>query len=221
MESLVPYMLRITPGLMLIAAIFLLLPRKQIIARIFMLIIGFILMRDAMTPVGFWNFGITDVTLWLRFINDSGVLLILGTLSLLTAWLLLRFRELRILVDWGNIKSWQPYAAGVMVGALVALPFVLLSIVPIEYRGGTVAVSLLPALLFTALAGNFLEELIFRGFLQSYLAKYMQSIRAAVISGLTFAAAHVFLASTVTNIGWPLLAFVTIEGLACAFVYRR
>ncbi|OYW90792.1 MAG: hypothetical protein B7Z23_09275 [Pseudomonadales bacterium 32-61-5] len=49
----------------------------------------------------------------------------------------------------------------------------------------------------------------------------MASTRAAIVSGVTFAAAHAFLASTVTSLGWPLLLFVLIEGLACAFVYRR
>ena len=52
MTDLLDYFLRISPGLTLLAIVFLLLPRKQIVARILLLIFGFILMRDAMTPVG-------------------------------------------------------------------------------------------------------------------------------------------------------------------------
>ena len=46
-------------------------------------------------------------------------------------------------------------------------------------------------------------------------------MRAAVLSGLLFAACHVFLASTVTDVGPPLLAFALYEGLICAFLRMR
>ena len=72
-----------------------------------------------------------------------------------------------------------------------------------------------------SLVGNFLEELIFRGFLQGYFEKHMSTMRAALISGGMFAAAHIYLASTVTDLGWPLLVFVLVEGLACALIYRK
>lgn len=222
MEELVTYFLRITPGLILITLVFLLLPRKQIAARIFLLILGFVLMRDTMTPMGFWSFGITETALWIRFIDDASILFILGGLSTIAAFLLLQIKELRALVKWGKIASWKTYLVGILGGVFVAVPFMLLgSFVPLEERGGVVALSLVPALLFMAFAGNFLEELIFRGFLQSHFEKLTNSIRAAILSGLMFAVAHIFLASTVTNIGWPLLAFVAIEGLVCAFVYRK
>lgn len=222
MEELMSYFLRITPGLVLIAALFFLLPKKQILARIFILILGFILMRDAMTPEGLWRFGISEPAVWLRFIDDAFVLIVVGVLSLGVSIALLSVKELRRLVNWGDVRSWKTYGIGIAVGAAVALPFLLLSSgVPIELRGGAVALMLLPALLFMAMAGNFLEELVFRGFYQSYLAKQMSGTRAAVISGVTFAAAHVFLASTVTSLGWPLLIFVLAEGIACAFVYKK
>lgn len=222
MESLLDYMLRITPGLVLITALFMLVPRKLLILRIMLLILGFILMRDAMTPVGYWNFGLTDWAVWLRFIDDGWLLVTLGVLSLVTSVVLLQSKDLRKLVQWGDVRSPQPYIVGILAGIAVALPFVLLAqTVDMADRGGVVAVAIIPAVLFMALAGNFLEELLFRGFLQSYVAKYTDDIRAAVISGVMFAVAHIFLASTVTDLGWPLLVFVLIEGLACAFVYRR
>lgn len=222
METLLEYFLRITPALALITLVFFLLPRKQLLARIFILIVGFILMRDAMTPEGIWSFGLTTPAIWLRFVENSTVLFILGALSGLTAWTLLRSRDLRRLVRWGNVRSWRPYVVGVLAGVLVVAPFVALSVgTPLEARGGAVAVSLLPALFVMAILGNLLEEVIFRGFLQSYFEKHMTGVRAAVLSGLMFAVAHIFLATTVTDLGWPLLAFVLLEGLVCAFIYRK
>lgn len=221
MEDLFSYFIRIAPGLIIILAAFFLLPKKQLLAKIFLLIFAFVLMRDAMTPVGFWSFNITESTMWLRFIDSPLILFVLGILSLGAAVSLLLVRDFRSLVRWGDVRSWRTYVFGLLAGLLVASPWIVLGFnVPLEARGGAVAIGLLPALLFMALAGNFLEELLFRGFLQSYFEKHMKSIRAAVVSGLIFAVAHIFLASTVTSLGWPLLVFVLVEGLACAFVYR-
>lgn len=221
MQELLEYTIRILPGLLLFGVLFFLLPRKQVLARIFVLIMGFILMRDAMTPAGFWSFGITDAAVWLRFVDNSFILVTLSVLSLIVSFALLRVKTLRMLVEWGKLRSWKPYVVGVVAGIAVALPFIAIGLgVPLEQRGGAVAGTLLPALFLMAFAGNFLEELIFRGFLQSYFAKHMASIRAALLSGITFAAAHVFLASTVTDLGWPILLFVAIEGIVCAFIYR-
>ncbi|MFC7109047.1 hypothetical protein ACFQQB_56800 [Nonomuraea rubra] len=46
-------------------------------------------------------------------------------------------------------------------------------------------------------------------------------MRAALLSAALFAACHVFLASTVTAAGWPLLLFTLYEGLICAFLRLR
>lgn len=175
-----------------------------------------------MTPVGFWEFGITEPAIWLRFIDNSLILTVLGILSLVAALALLQIKDLRKLVRWGNLHSWKTYFVGLITGLLVAAPFVLLALgTPIAARGSEVSTTLLPALFILSFAGNFLEELIFRGFLQSYFEKYSSTIRAALLSGLMFAVAHIFLASTVTNLGLPVILFVAIEGLACAFVYRK
>ncbi len=166
-------------------------------------------------------FGVEFPALFLRFVDDWFVLVSLGVMSGLVAVLLLRVPELRMLVRWGDLGSWRLYLVGILGGVVVAAPFVLVGLgAPLDARGGAVAVGLLPALLFMALVGNFLEELLFRGFLQGYFEEHMSGVRAAVLSGLLFAAAHIFLATTVTDLGWPVLLFVTVEGLACAFIYR-
>ena len=80
---------------------------------------------------------------------------------------------------------------------------------------------LLAALLFLALAGNFAEEVLFRGLLQGRLERTAGPVRAAALSALLFAACHVFLATTVTDVGLPLLAFTLYEGAVCALVRMR
>lgn len=223
MNDLPDYLLRILPGLLLIATVFLLLPKKQILARIFLLILAFILMRDAMTPVGYWVFGYDNSVMGLpRFIDDAQLLAILSFIMVTASVLLLRIKELRRLVRWGTLSSPVTYMIGIGGGLAVALLSVLvMPLAGVSLDASQVALSLLPMILLFTLTGNFLEELLFRGFLQSHLETQTTPNRAAVISGLLFAAAHIFLASTVTNLGVLLLVFVVFEGLVCAFVYKK
>lgn len=85
MELLFEHSLRIFPGLVLITLIFLFLPKHAVLTKIFLLIFGFILMRDAMTPMGLWTFGIDEGTIWLRFIDDGFILIALALTSLVLA----------------------------------------------------------------------------------------------------------------------------------------
>ncbi len=62
--------------------------------------------------------------------------------------------------------------------------------------------------------------MLFRGLLQGYLER-SGPVRAALLSAVMFAACHAYLASTVTDLGWPLLAFTLYEGLICAFLRLR
>lgn len=221
-EILVAYSLRITPGLVLLAAVFMLVPTKQVLMRIMVLILGFVLMRDAMTPEGLWQFGITDTAVWIRFINDPWILLVLAGMSGLIVYGLQLIPSLKKLVRWGDLRDPKIYLVGITGAIAVAAPFVLLAQpVDMAQRGGEVAGAVVLAVLVMALVGNLLEELLFRGYLQSFFEKHTTALRAALISGVTFAAAHTYLASTVTDLGWPLLAFVLLEGLTCAFIYLR
>ncbi|MDQ0087878.1 hypothetical protein J2T12_001284 [Paenibacillus anaericanus] len=54
MDIFLEYILHITPGFLLVVVFFFLLPKKTLESKIFILIFGFILMRDAMTPLGLW-----------------------------------------------------------------------------------------------------------------------------------------------------------------------
>ncbi|TDE51524.1 CPBP family intramembrane metalloprotease [Nonomuraea mesophila] len=223
LSGLLAYGVRILPGLLLIAACYLLARRERDpLLRVMVLVLGFVLIRDAMTPLGFWRLGAVGAVPWLRFTDHAGILLLfgLGTLAL-TAGVLRLDGELRALVRWGRLTP-VTLAWGVGGGVLAAAPILLLSLpTPMAARGGAVAVTLLPVLLAFSLAGNLAEEVLFRGFLQGRLEQHNDAVRAAVLSALLFAACHAFLASTVTDVGWPLLAFTLYEGLICAFLRLR
>jgi hypothetical protein len=134
------YLLRVLPGLVLGAAVLLLRPRR--IVRVGVYLFFFILLRDAMTPVGLWSLG-TEGFFWLRIAPSPAFLILFGILST---------------------------AAMVAVYAL------------------------------------------------GYLAERRSRLVAGVGSGLAFAFCHVFLASTVTGTGIPLLAFTVWEGVIAGLV---
>ncbi|HIY64923.1 MAG TPA: CPBP family intramembrane metalloprotease [Candidatus Agrococcus pullicola] len=222
METLLPYLLLILPGIVLITLAFLLVRSANPILRVVMLILGFILIRDAMTPTGLWEFGVANgMTPWLRMSHDPFVLVAFGLGSLVLVGATLIDPKLRRLVTWGRPRP-VPIIAGFTGGVLAAAPFVLLSMgTPISERGGDVALATLLPLAFMAFAGNFSEEVFFRGYLQGWLEQQMPKLRAALSSGVIFAACHVFLATTVTDVGWPLLVFTLVEGLVCALLRMR
>ena len=89
---------------------------------------------------------------------------------------------------------------------------------PLESRGGTVPVQHLPAILLFAMLGNLLEEAIFRGYTYGHFAQEMTPIKAGLMSGVVFSACHIFLATTATGIGYPLLVFTLWEGMIAGIV---
>jgi uncharacterized protein len=223
LPDLLGYGIRIVPGLLLIGACFALARgERDPLPRILTLIFGFILIRDTMTPLGFWRLGAAGGVPWLRFTDQAGILRLfgLGTLALTVAVLRLD-GGLGSLVRWGRFTP-VTVAWGVGGGVLAAGPVLLLSLLtPMAERGGAVAVTVLPVLLAFSLGGNLAEEVLFRGFLQGRLEQHSGATRAALLSALLFAACHAFLASTVTDVGWPLLVFTLYEGLICAFLRLR
>lgn len=220
-EAFGEYGMLVLPGLALMAlCLGLARADRDPLLRTVVLVLGFVLIRDAMTPTGLWSFGVVEGAgvPWLRMSQDPWVLVGFGLGSLLVAGAVLLDPDLRGLVRWGRVDP-GTMGLGVLGGVLAAAPILALSIgQPVEARGGAVGTGLLPALAFMALAGNFLEEVIFRGFLQGRLEQAMAPVRAALLSGVLFAACHAYLATTVTDVGWPLLAFTLLEGLVCALL---
>lgn len=224
MEQILEYSFRITPGIILILSLYLLLHKESTILKIILFIFGFVLMRDAMTPIQFWNFGVTNNIVWLRFIDDAIILLFLAVVSLVLA-LFINFvnPQLAQSVTWfANKGKSVSMLIGISMGVIAALPFVApYFFTDIKLRGGEVKVSLLFPLLLLAIFGNFLEELLFRGYMQEYLKTRYTTVKTIFISGLFFAFGHVFLAITVTNLGALVIIFTLWEGLLCAFIYHR
>lgn len=224
LDVLPAYALRVLPGMLLILTTFALLPRKTDAIRIMLLILAFLLLRDAMTPEGFWRFGTSPGPLvWIRFAENGALLVTLGGLSLFATLLMLfACQGMNRRIRWFGRKPALSVAAGVSGALAVAAPLLIAyAYVPIEERGGLFPASLLPHLLFLALSGNLLEEVLFRGYLQGYFEERGGPLRAAVLSGLSFAAGHVFLSATVTDLGVPVLVFTLCEGIVCGLVRMR
>lgn len=49
----------------------------------------------------------------------------------------------------------------------------------------------------------------------------MKPLHAALASGVTFGLGHIFLALTVTGIGYPLLVFALYEGIIAAMIRMK
>lgn len=109
-----------------------------------------------------------------------------------------------------------------MAAVVVAAPLLVgYRWVDIAARGGTVGASLLLPLACMTFFGNFLEETLFRGLFYGHMERLSTPLRAALLSGVLFAFAHVFLAFTVTDAGLPLLLFCLWEGTICGLVRMR
>lgn len=223
LSALVPYLMKLTPGFLLMFSLLFLGGRNNQGLRIFLYLLGFILMRDLMTPFGFWTFGSGPV-FWIRFAADGALLTVLALSSLaMSALVLINERRQGHSPGWFKAGPGKGALAGLLGALAVTLPLLLAyrGILPGE-RGGAFPASLIPLVFFLGLSGNLLEELLFRGFLQPWLEKSgLSSLRAALSSGLLFGLCHVFLAYTVTDVGWPLVLFATWEGLLCGFISRK
>ena len=224
LTPLIDYMVRILPGIVLAVLFMWLVPGRAMAVRMFGYILIFILIRDAMTPLGFWSFG-TGGFFWIRFTDSPLLLVLFGLTSAgIVAVMLFFDRELGKLVTWMKGQSLYAILTGLAGTIAVVFPLVIVyRFTPIAGRGGHVGTELLIPLLVVALLGNLYEETLFRGFFQGYLEKVMEvpAVRAAILSGVAFAFCHVFLALTVTNVGYPLLAFALYEGVIAGLVRMR
>lgn len=225
MEQLFEYSVRIFPGLVILSTSYFLLPKKEIVIRMFLLLFGFILMRDTMTPLRFWEFGFTNNTLTLRFINDPLVLLVLGFTSLVVSLVLYRTdKNLKTSLKWfSNYSKFQDILVGILSSFVVVFPFRMPSFwTSVSQQNDSVPLEMLLPLIVFALLGNFLEEILFRGYFQNYLQKQsIRMLKRVLLSALFFSIGHIFLAFTVTDLGTIILIFTFWEGLICAVLYEK
>lgn len=206
------YLRQLLPGLALLALWLGLTPPAATGLRIGILLLAFTLARDLMTPQGLWSLAQGRLALH----ANPTVLVWLGAAALLMIALLWRtLPELwRLVVAFKGRRGYGLLAGGV-AGCALGLPLRV-------YLGVEAApATWLAGLLVLAMAGNALEEVLFRGVLQGFLEQHTSALRAALGSALAFAACHGFLALVLTQAGWPVLLFTLIEGLACALVRMR
>ena len=217
LSLLIDYATYLLPGLGLCALWFCLTPKTQPGLRIVILLFGFVLMRDVMTPLRLWSLsGDAQIS----FISNPFVLATLGALSLAVVAALARIApELWKFIIWSRGNRAVGLALGIAAGLAIGVPLRLYQGLDIAEIAGYWPWWLSMAVL--AFGGNALEEVLFRGILQGHLEHHTSALRAALISAVAFAACHSFLALTVTRIGWPILLFTLVEGLACSFVRMR
>lgn len=209
------YLLYLFPSLVLYALWFGLTPRHLVGLRIAILLLGFVLLRDVMTPLQLWSLG---AGAQIGFIANPMVLAGLGLLSLATlACLASVAAQLWKLVVWERRGWLSGLALGLLGGMALGLPLRLYAGTDLDQATG----SWLLGMALLALGGNALEEVLFRGLLQGYLEQSCAPWRAALLSALAFAACHAFLAFSVTSAGWPVLLFTLLEGLICAGLRMR
>lgn len=207
LELLLPYLARVAPGMLVLAAAFAALRPGKAVRSVFY-IAAFVLLRDAMTPLGLWRLGSAEGALWIRLIESPSFLVAFGLASQgLSATLFFLDRENAAGVRPFDGSPLRGAALGLLGAAFAAGPLIAL------YRLAPIAVF--------AFLGNLFEELLFRGYLASALEPRFGRMGAGLRSGLVFAACHVYLASTVTGVGWPLLAFTAWEGVVAGFVGAR
>ncbi|WP_420110462.1 CPBP family intramembrane glutamic endopeptidase [Pseudactinotalea sp.] len=232
MTTFVEYLVGIAPGFSLVVVAIAMIPARHIGIRVVVAIMGFLFVRDAMTTSGLWEFGATaNGAAWLRFGAEPIAYWLLAAMSAATIVLLLWGfgAQARRRLVWQGEHLGRSLLLGVLGAVVVVTPFALLRRgTPNEQRGGAVALSALPALLAMALVGNALEELLFRGYLYDALVSdggvetaRRAELRAALATGVLFAAGHLHLAMIVTDVGLPLIVFVLVEGLVCGLVRLR
>jgi len=191
--------------------------------RVIIYVLCFVLIRDTMTPLRFWSFG-TEGFFWIRFADNYLVLVFFGISSAtLAVFLFFIDKDNKNIIKWIKEKIHLSIISGFIGLIVTVLPLLIYYMwIPMSQRGGAVNISLIVPLFVVTMGGNLLEEFLFRGYFQGkLLSEGVSNMKAIILSGLFFGAGHVFLATTVTAIGIPLLIFALWEGTICAYVYSR
>jgi len=218
------YLIRILPALIVGITFILYLGKNHLPLRIFSYIFLFVIMRDVMTPLNIWQFG-TNGIFWLRVIDNSLFLILISVSSIALVLLVNKLDKEAIQVYvFRKVSFIKAIGTGLIGAAVVIVPmFLIYRFVPMAQRGGSVNNDMLflLSLLVFCLSANFLEESIYRGYFQGYIENYFSPTKSGVLSGLLFSFSHIFLATTVTNAGWGVLAFTAYEGIIAGLVRSK
>jgi hypothetical protein len=134
-DTIVTYLLRVTPGFAL-GALMLFLARRDAAVRIVIYLALFILSRHAMTPLGLWFFG-AEGLFWIRLSSDPVFMVVSGLICLtLSMGLSYLDRENRALFQWTRGRLFPGLVSGVLGALVVVAPLAAAyQYTPIESRG--------------------------------------------------------------------------------------
>ncbi len=154
LDSLAIYLVRVAPALGL-GAMMLFLARREPRLRIVLYLALFILLRDAMTPLGLWSFG-TQGFFWMRLDSNWRFLVVFGVACLgLSLGVYYLDRENQSLFQWTRGRVSLGALWGIAGAMVVVAPLVVAyQYTAIELRGGRVPIQNIPAILICALLGN-------------------------------------------------------------------
>lgn len=112
MDVILTYGLRVAPGIAALLLLLTALPRKAAGMRIVVYIAIFIVIRDAMTPIGLWRFG-TEGVFWIRFTASLPLLLMIAAGSgIVAAAMLLAEPQWRARIEWLRRPQGRPSSQG-------------------------------------------------------------------------------------------------------------
>lgn len=160
-------------------------PKTLIELRIVLYILIFILFRDTMTPLGFWEINSGMI---IRFPNSPLLLFSLGVISAGFVICVYQFEpQLYSLVIWIRGSKTKATVLGALGAFIVAGPALLFYHTPfVRTVRPPVPTDVLFPLFTLLILGNFLEEVLFRGYLQGHIERITSPMRAAIISGFSF-----------------------------------
>jgi hypothetical protein len=219
LEALGAYLARVAVPFLVVAAFVTLVPRAARGVRLAGLILLFVFVRDAMTPVGLWTL---SPTLTIRFVEDPLALVLLaGGCVGMAVWACVAIDGLREVRVWTHGRVWVAVAGGVLGGLVIGGPAVVRGVVSAEAAGPR-GVAVVGGILAVTMLGNVLEEVLFRGHLHGVLRGLgVSQGRLVLLSGGAFMICHAHLAAVTTAIGWPVLVFTFYEGVICAWLRER
>jgi hypothetical protein len=224
-EPLYNYLSVITIPFVILWIFINLLPDKAFPLKLFTQLLVFIFVRDSMITTGCWSI---KSNLEMKFIENPSFLYIVSVLCLCQTFLIyfVNCKYLQIVMTRTYISKNLLFGCG---GALlIYLPVFIFKNVIGAKHDSSFDFNLIFANLCIALTGNFTEEILFRSYLISYLKSLnttssisgdiISNTQCIMLSGLAFAAFHVYLAYIVTETGTMVIVFTLYEGIICALL---
>src|SRR5262249_39567659 len=138
--------------------------------------------------------------LQLRFVTNPLILVVLSLLSLFLVFLsTLEVEKAQEDLHWVKGSWIKGLACGLASAGLIYLPVFLVRRVVSQYLTGSPlpapeGTSLIFSILTLSLTGNLLEEVLYRGYLQSYFESLkLSGLRVILLSAISFSAFHSYL----------------------------